>query len=167
MNNFIDVSHLKQSDRPSSILRFRVGAFITDDSEATNHIVLFVELNGNRSVRIQIKQQGIGRDAELVFMSKPYTHSQNMLVIAQAEPTSPNVTVQSIMDTIEEMKRYRYRFAKGRKGCRWWTYTVMKDFQGKGLIKQRSAEDVLDAVGLEWAESGMKGPTTIVKGQFY
>ncbi|KAK0747068.1 hypothetical protein B0T18DRAFT_447427 [Schizothecium vesticola] len=123
-----------------------------DSNPAANHWCMFLELSGERSVRIDMVP-GYGSDwlrGKIQISSKNYPYTRNSTKTC-VFPITHGVTVQRIVDLISSTGRQKYQFTPEREGCRFWNLTVTKDLQSAGYVPPKSVEEAENVLSMYWA----------------
>ena len=149
-----DIDHFKNEDLHKQVVFIHLCAYINrsntgdeDGNPPTNHWAAFLELQGKGSVRLDMAP-GYGSDGlrgKLDMSSKPYQSTNNAIRSVSFE-VAKGVTVQTIVDNINQNGRQKYTFTVEWEGCRFWVRTLISDLEAEGVVGEGSGDSTLAAV---------------------
>lgn len=68
-------------------------------------------------------------------------------------PAVPNLRARHVLDRIFDQGYHNYRYGEKMLECRYWVYTVMKDFRDAGFVRGTGMESY-DLVSSTWSTEG-------------
>ena len=139
-----------------------------DGRPPTNHWTIFLQLDVNRSVKLDMIP-GDGDDGLLgliVLESKKY-HMTNKKIKSLTFIPQFTLLVKDVIALITEKGRERYTFTEEEEGCRFWICTIVQDLEDAGKIPKESAIESVRTLSRYWAFPSGSSPRVMEAGTFF
>jgi len=122
-----------------------------------NHWVVFLEIEPDLSVKVDMTQYDYGEMAVLFLSEKSYGYSHSA-AHRRSFSTMRGPTVGDIIDLIfttdeNNVKLDSYKLSPTGQGCAYWTYNFIERIEKAGYIERGAAGVVFEDIQWHWADN--------------
>ncbi|KAL1706692.1 hypothetical protein EV121DRAFT_200890 [Schizophyllum commune] len=119
------------------------------DVPPTNHWSIYLQLNEDSSVRLEVIPLDVSAPGVVVLTDKPYGVEKNVACVVTAS-VPETTTIAHILKPIVDKRRDRYQFDAVGQGCRMWALTLAADLVEADVLDAQSNKELSDAISLYW-----------------
>lgn len=138
-----------------------------DGLPPTNHWATFLQTGNPESIRLDMAP-GYGTDGtrgKIRITMQDYIYTYDAIKTLGFDVVR-NTMAQEFCDAINERGRERYNFTNELEGCRYWIYTILSDWESRGLLAEGTSTEAWAALSLYWRNPSGSEERTVAQGTF-
>ncbi|KAF1970568.1 hypothetical protein BU23DRAFT_556782 [Bimuria novae-zelandiae CBS 107.79] len=132
-----------------------------------NHWTIYMLTSATGSVQLNMQlADSVSDRGKLVVKEHAYVNS-NTAVQFWDIPARPNTLAGTVYNLILSKGRHRYNMTEGGVGCRWWVFTVLRDFAASDLVEAGKVDEFLPNLSYNFSRGVAPITLPMKQGSFY